>query len=154
MIENALLSSPSLVRTLARLLLLLTSLSLDFDCTMSLCLLLFFSSLLLKDSFLLPTFFYLKRRLPNFILITFPERKHQLFCHVDITVSSSSVFFLPEKMKSAREAIFWHFFGFFLGWKIIFSATFPKIFSGTLKFSRAQNDIFSRVEVRISRAKS
>ena len=63
-------------------------------------------------------------------------------------------FFLPEKMKSAREAIFWHFFGFFLGWKIIFSPTFPKIFSGTLKFSRAQNDIFSRVEVRISRAKS
>ena len=67
---------------------------------------------------------------------------------------AQAVFFLPEKMKSAREANFWHFFGFFLRWKIIFSPTFPKIFSGTLKFSRVQNDIFSRVEVRISRVKS
>ena len=55
-------------------------------------------------------------------------------------------------MKSAREAIFWHFFRFFLGQKIFFSPTFFKIFSGILKFSRAEFQNFSRVEYYFSRA--
>ena len=47
---------------------------------------------------------------------------------------------MPEK------TLFSHFFGFFLGQKMLFSPTFLKIFSGILKFSRADFQIFSRVE--------
>ena len=61
-------------------------------------------------------------------------------------------FFFPEEMKSARETIFWYFSGFFLGQKIFFSPTFSQIFSGILKFSRAEFQNFSRVEYYFSRA--
>ena len=69
-----------------------------------------------------------------------------------ISLKPSSVFFLPEKMKSARETIFWYFFGFFLGQKIFFSPTFSQIFSGILKFSWREFQNFSRVEYYFSRA--
>ena len=55
---------------------------------------------------------------------------------------------MPEK------AFFRYFFSFFLGENLFFSPTFAQIFAGTQTFSRAQNDFFSRVEVRISRVKN
>ena len=54
---------------------------------------------------------------------------------------------MPEK------AFFRYFFSFFLGGNLFFSPTFAQIFSGIRTFSPAQNDFFSRVEVRISRVK-
>ena len=54
---------------------------------------------------------------------------------------------MPEK------AFFRYFLRFFLGGNLFFSPTFAQIFSGTRTFSRAQNDFFSRVEVKIPRVK-
>ena len=61
-------------------------------------------------------------------------------------------FFLPEKMKSARENGFGHFFWFFSRAEFFFSPTFLIFFSGSLKFSRALFRIFSRVDFFFSRA--
>ena len=54
---------------------------------------------------------------------------------------------MPEK------TFFGYFFRFFLGGNLFLTRTSAQIFSGTRTFSRAQNDFFSRVEVRISRVK-
>ena len=62
------------------------------------------------------------------------------------------MFFFSEKIKSAREIIILQIFVFFLGQKIVFSPTFFQIFSGSLKFSRAEFQIFSRVKYYFSRA--
>ena len=72
-----------------------------------------------------------------------------------------SVFFLPEKMKSARENGFWYFFWFFsraetvflghflknfLGQFEVFSGTFSNFFSGRLFFFSGRNlRIFSGI---------
>ena len=47
-----------------------------------------------------------------------------------------SVFFLPEKRQSAREAVFWAYFDFFLGQKSAFSPTFSRFFGSFLAHFR------------------
>ena len=77
-----------------------------------------------------------------------------IFCHIRDSKGAllTSVFFFPRKLKVPEKAFFRYFFWSFLGGNLFFSPTFAQIFSGTRTFSLAQNDFFSRVEVRISRA--
>ena len=49
---------------------------------------------------------------------------------------SFSVFFFPVKIKSARENHFWRFFGFFHGWKCLFTHTYFSFFHAHFVFSR------------------
>ena len=55
-------------------------------------------------------------------------------------------FFFPRKWKVREKTRFSHFFRFFFGQKMLFSPTFPKIFSGILTFFGADFQIDSRVE--------
>ena len=59
--------------------------------------------------------------------------------------SCTQCFFFPVKIKSARESLFWPFFGFFHGWQSRFHAHFFELFTGSPKFSRTLFRIFSRV---------
>ena len=79
------------------------------------------------------------------VYVGFSVDIHFIFRSRSATMIMCSVFF-SEKMKGARESIF-SLFEVFFG-----APTSAQIFSGTRTFTRAQNDFFSRVEVRISRA--
>ena len=82
-------------------------------------------------------------RLLDFRNITYSRKKG---------VSSPVFFLLPEKMKSARDTIFWYFFSFFSRVENIFLAHFSPNFLGNVKFSREEFQNFSRVEYYFSRA--
>ena len=54
----------------------------------------------------------------------------------------SVFFFLPEKRQSAREAVFWAYFDFFLGQKSAFSPTFSRFFGSFLAHFRISRPLF------------